>query len=121
MPDGEDVDLAFSGDGSAIPKPVGVQVYLLMREAVRNAVKHSGCERITVRLEVGDGEVYGRVEDDGEGFDPEAVGKASPSWGVGLRSMAERAEMLGGELRVSSRPGVGTSVEVRVPLDRRRP
>jgi two-component system, NarL family, sensor kinase len=88
---------------------------------VRNAVKHSGCERITVRLEVEDGEVYGRVEDDGEGFDPEAVGKASPSWGVGLRSMRERAEMLGGELRVSSRPGAGTSVEVRAPLNRRRP
>jgi two-component system, NarL family, sensor kinase len=72
-------------------------------------------------LEVGNGQVFGRVEDDGSGFDPEAVGKASPSWGVGLLSMAERAEMLGGELRVSSRPGAGTSVEVRIPLDGRGP
>ena len=108
-------------EGSEIPEPIALQVYLLMREALRNAVRHSGCERITVRLEVGDGEVYGRVEDDGSGFDPEAVGKASPSWGVGLRSMTERAEMLGGELRVSSRPGAGTRVEVRVPLDGRWP
>jgi signal transduction histidine kinase len=66
-----------------------------------------------------DGEVCGRVEDDGEGFDPEAVGKATPSWGVGLRSMRERAEMLGGSLRVDSRPGAGTRVELRVPLDGR--
>ena len=61
------------------------------------------------------------MEDDGEGFDPEAVGKAIPSWGVGLRSMAERAQMLGGELRVASRPGAGTRVEVRIPLDGRGP
>jgi signal transduction histidine kinase len=121
VPDGVDVNFALSGDGSTIPKPVGVQVYLVMREAVRNAVKHSDCGRIGIRLEVGNGKVFGRVEDDGEGFDPEAVGKASPSWGVGLRSMAERAEMVGGKLRVDSRPGAGTRVEIRAPLDRRRP
>ena len=121
LPDGVDVDLSFSGDVSAIPKPVGVQVYLPMREAVRNAVKHSGCGCIGISLKVGDGEVFGRVEDDGDGFDPEAVGKARPSWGLSLRSMRERAEMVGGELRVDSRPGAGTEVEVRVPLEGRRP
>jgi signal transduction histidine kinase len=57
------------------------------------------------------------VEDDGEGFDYEAVGKATPSWGVGLRSMRERAEVLDGSLLVDSRPGTGTRVELRVPLD----
>jgi signal transduction histidine kinase len=59
------------------------------------------------------------VEDDGEGFDYGAVGKATPSWGVGLRSMRERAEMLGGSLHLDTRPG--TRVELRVPLDGRRP
>jgi signal transduction histidine kinase len=123
VPDGVSVDQSYSGaEGSEIPEPIALQVYLLMREALRNAVRHSGCARISVRLEVVEGgEVFGRVEDDGSGFDPEAVGTASPSWGMGLRSMAERAEMLGGELRVSSRPGAGTRVEVRVPLDGRRP
>jgi hypothetical protein len=58
-------------------------VYLTMREAVRNAVKHSGCARIGVTLEVRGGDVYGFVGDDGEGFDPEAVGRATPSRGVG--------------------------------------
>jgi signal transduction histidine kinase len=56
------------------------------------------------------------VEDDGEGFDPGAAGKAGPSRGVGLRSMAERAQMLGGKLVVASRTEGGTRVEVRVPL-----
>ena len=94
-------------------------MYLLMREALRNAVKHSDCARIGIRLEVGDGEVFGVVEDDGEGFDPEVAGKAGPSRGVGLRSMRERAQMLSGELVVASRAEGGTRVEVRVPLDGR--
>ena len=119
MPDGVEVDLSFSGDESAIPNPVGLQAYLAMREAVRNAGRLSGCSRIGVTLEVRDGDLCELVEDDGEGFDLEAVGKDTPSWGLGLRSMRERAEMLGRSLRVESTPGAGTRVEVRVPLDGR--
>jgi PAS domain S-box-containing protein len=115
--DGVDVDVSFSGEESAIPNHVAMQAYLTMREALRNAVRHSGCSRIGITLEVRDRDIHGLVEDDGEGFDPEEVGRATPSWGVGLRSMRERAEMLGGSLRVDSRPGDGTTVEVSVPLD----
>jgi signal transduction histidine kinase len=49
------------------------------------------------------------------------VEEATPSWGLGLGSMRERLEMLGGSLRVDSEPGEGTKVEMRVPLDGRRP
>ena len=68
-----------------------------------------------------EGVVYGKEEDDGEGFDPEAVEKATPSWGVGLRSMRERAEMLGGTLRVDAKPGKGTRAQIRVPFEGPRP
>jgi PAS domain S-box-containing protein len=121
LPDGMEMDVSFSGEESALPNPVGTQVYLAMREAIRNAVKHAGCSRIGVTLEVRDGHVHGLVQDDGEGFDPEAVEEATPSWGVGLGSMRERLEMLGGSLRVDSEPGEGTKVEMRVPLEWRRP
>jgi PAS domain S-box-containing protein len=121
VPEGMEMDVSYSGEESALPDPVGMQVYLAMREAINNAIKHSGCSRIGVALEVGDGEVRGVVEDDGEGFDPEAVEEATPSWGVGLGSMRERLEMLGGSLLVDSEPGAGTKVEMRVPLDGRRP
>jgi len=121
VPDGTEMDVSFSGEESAVPGPVGTQVYLAMREAVRNAVRHSGCSRIGLTLEVVDEELHGLVEDDGEGFEVGAVAKATPSWGVGLRSMRERAEMLGGSLRVDSEPGVGTRVELRVPLNGRNP
>jgi signal transduction histidine kinase len=117
VPDGVEVDFSFSGDEAAIPKPIKMQIYLAMREAIRNAVRHSGCSRIGITLEVRDGEVYGLVEDDGRGFDLEAVSNATPSWGVGLRSMRERTEMLGGGLRVDSKAGSGTRVELRVFLD----
>jgi len=122
LPDGIEMDVSISGEESALPNPVGTQMYLAMREAIRNAVKHAGCSRIGVALAIRDGDVHGLVEDDGEGFDPEAQEEASPSsWGVGLGSMRERAEMLGGSLRVESEPGAGTKVEMRVPLDGRRP
>lgn len=73
VPDGMEMDVSFSGEESALPNPVGMQVYLAMREAITNAVKHAGCSHIGVALEVRDGYVHGLVEDDGEGFDPEAV------------------------------------------------
>ena len=114
------MDLHFSGDERRIPKHVAGQVYLTMREAVRNAVKHSGCKRIGIRLEVGEDEVVGIVEEDGEGFDPAAAEEAGPLLGVGLRSMRERAQMLGGELRLDATPGKGARVEVRAPLQGQR-
>jgi signal transduction histidine kinase len=59
VPDGVEVDLSFSGDESSIPKLVKMQVYLAMREAVRNALRHSSCLRKGITLRVCDGEVYG--------------------------------------------------------------
>ena len=95
-----------------------------MGEAVRNAVAHSGCGRIEVSVDVDDAEFRGRVEDDGKGFDPhggEGVwhddrGDGEPAAGVGLRSMRERTDALGGLLDVSSEPGRGSALEVCIPL-----
>ena len=113
------VEVAAAGEDSGIPKPVATQAYLAIRGAVRNAIKHSGCSRVGVSLEVTHGELCGVVEDDGEGFDPKGAERTMPSWGVGLRSMRERAEMLGGNARVESTPGSGTRVEIGVPLNGR--
>ena len=118
-----DADFSAAGDEAALPPVVKEQAYLVMREAVRNAVVHSGCQRIGVSVEVDGGELRGRVVDDGEGFEPgggsiegrEDGGESAA--GGGLRSMRERTEMLGGRLEVSSDPGRGTSVELRVSLE----
>ncbi len=106
-------EICVEGDEAAVPPHVGNRVFLILREAIRNAVAHSGCKRVTVGLEVAPSGVMGSVEDDGLGF--EAAGGANGG-GVGLRAMKERAVLLGGALRVSSEPDAGTKVEVYVPL-----
>ena len=96
-----------------------------MREAVRNAVEHSGYGRVEVSIEVQDARLWGSVEDDGTGFDPRedpddtrsGRGDGGPDKGVGLRSMRKRAELLGGRLNLDSEFGSGTVVEVWVPLE----
>jgi PAS domain S-box-containing protein len=124
VPDGVQVDFALPYGAEEgwedVPAPVGAQAYLVMREALTNAVRHSGCEHVRMTLEIRGTELVGTVEDDGEGFDPEVARRASPTGGVGLRSMRERAEMLGGRLRVDSAPGAGTKIELRVPIGGRR-
>jgi signal transduction histidine kinase len=79
----------------------------IAREAVANAVRHARAHRVEVSLN-GVDRVYLRVSDDGAGFDPAHV----DDQGFGLLGMRERAEAIGATLRVSSRSGVGTDVEV---------
>ena len=123
VPNGVEATLSVAGDESAVPSPAEEQAFLVMREAVRNAVAHSGCGRIEVSGDIDEAELRGRVEDDGAGFDPPGGeggwhdrGEGGPAAGVGLRSMKKRTEALGGQLDVSSEPGRGSAVEVRIPL-----
>jgi len=76
-------------------------------EAVTNAARHSGADRVDLRLERDGSGVRLWVSDEGHGFDP-----ADPGGGFGLISMRERAHSVGAELAVSSAPGHGSRVEV---------
>jgi PAS domain S-box-containing protein len=124
VPEGVQTSLSVEGDESAVPPHVADQAYLVMREAVRNAVEHSGGGRVEVSIEVRDSGLRGRVEDDGTGFDPHedpdgarsGRGEGGPDEGVGLGSMRKRAELLGGRLNLDSGSGSGTVVEVWAPL-----
>jgi PAS domain S-box-containing protein len=71
--DGVVVDLSSSGDESLVPSAVGVQVNLVMREAISNALKHSGGVELGASLEIHPGELVNTVTDEGQGFDPEAA------------------------------------------------
>jgi signal transduction histidine kinase len=85
----------------------------IVGEAITNAARHGNARQ--VRVELGNGEcVRLRIVDDGSGFDPDAVAARRPG-SFGLTSMRERADALGGSLRIASRPGGGTEVEVRLP------
>lgn len=111
VPDGIGVELSTSGEEASLPDHLRGQLYQILREAVRNAVRHSGCRRLTVGLEVAPEEVRGYVEDDGHGLED-----GEDRDGIGLRSMRERAALLGGGIRIYPPPEGGTGVEVRAPL-----
>lgn len=98
----------------ALPEHIQTALYRIAQEALQNVVKHAGAERVTIRLFTTPDAVLLQVRDDGQGFDPAAV-LASPSTGLGLPGMRERAKVLGGHLTVTSRPGGGTTVEAAVP------
>jgi signal transduction histidine kinase len=89
--------------------PVAAQhLYRIAQEAVGNATQHARARRILIELSGTDGLVTLRIEDDGAGFDPDV-----PTEGLGLRTMAYRAHIIGATLDIHSEPGAGTRVECR--------
>jgi PAS domain S-box-containing protein len=96
-----------------LPHGLALCVYRVTQEALRNVAKHAHCHRASVRL-VGNGrELSLRVWDRGVGFEVAAGGRS----GLGLESMRERARLVHARLSVRSRPGCGTAVTIRVPLN----
>jgi signal transduction histidine kinase len=84
-------------------------VVRIASEAVANAAQHSGAETLRLYLERVDAGMRLGIVDDGEGFDED-----EPKRGFGLVTMKDRAEALGGKLRVDSRRGGGTKVELEL-------
>jgi signal transduction histidine kinase len=104
-------DVAVEGnDLGRFPKEIETAVYYCCLEALQNASKYARASRATVSLRCVGGEISFTVADDGEGFDPQTAKR-----GVGLRSMTERLEALGGAIEVRSAPGSGTTVAGRLP------
>jgi signal transduction histidine kinase len=110
--DWDDVDLSLDVDeGLVVALRVREVLVRIVREAVTNAVRHSGASHIRIEA-TGRSGLTLRIEDDGVGFDAEAATRAGS---FGLTSMRDRAESLGGTLEVLSRGGQGASVLVRLP------
>ena len=91
-----------------------LRVYQLAREALANAIKHSGARVITMRLGQDEQSIRLSIDDDGCGFDIHQVDQATH---FGLQIMSERTELAGGQMAVDSRPGEGTHVIVMLPVD----
>jgi signal transduction histidine kinase len=96
----------------ALPAAVEAAAYRIVQEALTNVVRHAGARRCAARLALRDGAVQLEVSDDGLGLPP-ARGR-----GVGLASMRERAEELGGTCVVEPLPAGGTRVRATLPLAR---
>lgn len=90
-------------------------IYRVAQEAVTNAARHAKAKTLTVNLESEDGKVTLTVHDDGVGFDVAAARKANH---YGLKGMQENAQLVGGELTITSKPGEGTTVKLVIWSDR---
>lgn len=93
-----------------LPAAVEVVAYLIGSEAITNALRHADAHRIEVHVTATADELVLEVADDGSGM------SAEPTEGVGLASMAERADEIGGVLTVATPPSGGTRVTARLPL-----
>jgi signal transduction histidine kinase len=98
------------------PLPVRYELCRILQEALRNTARHAAATTVTVRLSVVAGRLILTITDNGRGFPvPPRLVDLRSEHRYGILGMSERARLSGGALRVSSRPGGGTSVEAAVP------
>ncbi|MGI9075795.1 MAG: sensor histidine kinase [Gemmatimonadaceae bacterium] len=117
---GGTVTLDISAPVPDVPPLVKIALYRVLQEALSNIRRHAGVGDAAVRITADDGTLCLEVADNGRGFvPPPLVGPEATEQHahIGLRGMRERATMLGGTLHVESRPGAGTRVLVRIPVD----
>lgn len=109
-----DLDLADVGEvDERISPEAATQLLQIAREALSNAIRHSGAPRARLSLRVHDDDAVLAVEDNGRGFDPSLPRGAGH---FGLANLHDRASSVGGSLEIASRIGAGTRIIVTLPL-----
>jgi signal transduction histidine kinase len=112
------VDIVVSGDEGLVPPEQRQELYVIIRECLRNIDQHSRARAAAVVVTIAAEAVSVMIADDGVGFDRARLvdGSANGNKQHGLASMRERAEQFGGTVRIDSRPGRGTRIQVELPL-----
>ena len=106
------VDYAGSAAVAALTRERSLALYRVCQEALANVVRHAHVDRARVHLAMRPASVQLLVEDDGAGFD----GDGNTGAGIGITSMRERVELLGGTLQIEGGRGIGTRVIAVLPL-----
>jgi signal transduction histidine kinase/ligand-binding sensor domain-containing protein len=109
--------VSVTGHPRPCPPKVETQALRIGQEAIMNAVRHAGAQRVQLEIGFGDRYLRLRVTDDGRGFDFDEVLAATPRKHYGLVSMKERAADAGGRFTVDSLPGQGARIVAEFPLD----
>jgi len=105
------IDVTVSG---RLPAATETTLYRIVQEALTNAVKHAKASNVWVRAWREDLTQCCSIRDDGAGF---KMRRGAPRKGLGLVAMRERVSAVGGTLQIESRPGHGTEVSIRLPLE----
>lgn len=117
---GQDVQVVWeiTGDEHRLPMQLETTIFRIAQEAISNVVQHARAENVRISLGYLNDRVVFEIEDDGQGFDPEAVISARQGSGAyGLMGMQERVTLMNGRLEIDSEPGEGTRVCVEIPCE----
>jgi two-component system sensor histidine kinase DegS len=110
---GVEVSLMILGNERRIEPYIEVMVFRAMQELLGNAVHQNQATVVKIQLDLGDTMVKLSVDDNGKGFDTDALNRES---NIGLKLIKERVEMLGGTFMLDSTPGLGTRLSVAIPV-----
>jgi signal transduction histidine kinase/streptogramin lyase len=102
------------------PEDLRINFYRIVQESLGNIMKHARATEVSVRVKRRIESVILTIEDNGRGFTPDERSPMPSHSGFGLTGMGERASLLGGELKVRSTPGRGTTVLFEIPLRQKR-
>lgn len=112
---GQVVDLRNDLVGSEASSPIKIALYRVIQEALFNSYRHSGGAQPTVKIWQEDNGLVAEVSDQGRGFDMDSI---DLSGRLGLASMRERVELLGGVFSIDSQPEAGTTIRIKLTIDK---
>ena len=114
MANGIQTSLQMPEERPVISRDAQINLFRIIQEALNNVEKHAGASHVAIEIDATPQKLYVNVRDDGRGFSPQkARGKTR---NLGIASMRERTELLGGNLKIKSEPGRGTNITCNVPL-----
>jgi signal transduction histidine kinase len=115
----ETLDWKFTANEAAwqveLPEEETRHLFLFFREGLHNIMRHAKAAKVEIRVEKTEGRFRLMIQDDGVGIAPERLERPAT-----LRALRQRTEALAADLRVETKPGEGTRLELNVPLDRKR-
>ena len=108
-----DVSVTISGNERRLEPYLEVMVFRAVQELMGNVIRHSQGNQLKINLDLADDLIRIQVDDNGKGFDPDAVEEGKS---LGLKLIRERVEMLGGSFEIDSAVGKGTRIIFSLPL-----
>lgn len=112
---GTDVEFELSGNQDLLTTGHKIAFYRIISEGVSNSIRHGKAKHITVKISIGDKNTVLEIKDVGTGFDTNILSQTE-KMGMGIRNIQSLAITLKGSMKLESRPGTGTTIEIQVPV-----
>jgi len=108
--------LDTSGYSGRLSPDLEIALYRVFQEALSNVRRHAQAEHVKITLQLSDGVFMAKIEDDGKGFDLQTIeSNEDDRRGLGMLSIKERMAQYCGQVEISSQPGKGTTISIRLP------